>query len=439
MNKKTFKGGIHPLPEMHQGKTATQAQPIRPFVSDVVVIPMNMHIGAPSKPCVSKGDTVLLGQMIAEPVGGIGIPVHASVSGTVTDISEKQQLGKAPITCITIQNDFKDTWTELHGLGNVETCDKTQIIPQIKAAGICGMGGACFPTHIKLSPPPGKTVDTIILNGAECETFLTADHRLMLEQPLLVVDGLRAAMRAMDVKKGYIAIEENKMDAIHEIKKVASLREGIEVVVLKAKYPQGGEKQLIKAVTGREVPSGQLPMDAHCVVLNVATSAAIAMAVIDGKPLVERITTVTGCVKKPSNLKLRVGTIFLDAIGACDGYSEEPGKIFAGGSMTGICAPNDGVSMTKANNGIVVLNEKQGKSLEETACIRCGRCVDACPIGLNPYKLKVLCDLNDYEGAKKEHILDCMLCGSCSYICPARRWIMSSIRNARELILAKKV
>lgn len=440
MNKKTFKGGIHPLPELHQGKLATNKKPVRPFVSDTVVIPMNMHIAAaPSTPCVKKDDHVKLGQVIGEAVGPRGIPVHASVSGTVTDVSEIQQLGKVPSLCVTIQNDFADEWVELHGLGNVETCDADKIIPAIREAGICGMGGACFPTHAKLSIPEGKSIDTVILNGAECETFLTADHRLMLESPMRVVDGLRAAMRALKVSRGFIAVEDNKMDAVEALKKAAYGREGVEVVALKAKYPQGAEKQIIKAVTGREVPSGGLPMDAHCVVLNVATASAIADAVVDGKPLIERITTVTGCVRDPSNLLLRIGTVFLDAIGACGGYSVEPGKIFAGGSMTGICAPSDTVSMTKANNGIVVLDEKQAKSLEETACIRCGRCIEACPVHLDPYKLKNLCDQNDLKAAKEAHIMDCMLCGCCSYVCPARRWIMASIRNARELIAARRI
>lgn len=440
MIKKTFKGGIHPLPEMHQGKGATNKKPIRPFVSDTVCIPMNMHIAAaPSTPCVKKGDHVKLGQVIGEAVGPRGIPVHASVSGTVMDVSDIQQLNKVPSTCVTIQNDFADEWVELNGLGDVETCDASKIIPAIRDAGICGMGGACFPTHAKLSIPEGKSVDTVILNGAECETFLTADHRLMLETPERVVNGLRAAMRALNVKNGYIAIEDNKMDAIAAVSKAAQGREGVQVVALKAKYPQGAEKQIIKAVTGREVPSGGLPMDAHCVVLNVATAAAISDAVTLGKPLIERVTTVTGGVREPDNLLLRVGTIFLDAIGACGGYAVEPGKIFAGGSMTGICAPSDTVSMTKANNGIVVLDEKQAKSLEETACIRCGRCVEACPIHLDPYKLKNLCDQNELKAAKDNHIMDCMLCGCCSYVCPARRWIMSSIKNARELIAARRI
>lgn len=441
MTKKTFPGGVHPLPELHQGKPLTDAKPIKPFVSDTVCIPMNMHIAAaPSQPIVKKGDRVLVGQVIAEPVGPRGLPVHASVSGTVKEVGPVQQLGKVASTCITIENDFADEWVELKGLGNVETCDAQAIIPAIQNAGILGMGGAGFPTHAKLTVPAGKKVDSIILNGAECETFLNADHRLMLEQPGKVVDGLRAAMRACGVENGYIAIEDNKADAIQAIEAAAKGRKGVQVVALKAKYPQGAEKQIIKAVMGREVPSGGLPADAGCIVMNVGTAAAIADAVIDGKPLIERVTTVTGRVREPSNLLLRVGTIFLDAIGACGGYTvDAPGKIIAGGTMTGICAPNETVSVTKTTNGIVVLDEKEASSMDESSCIRCGRCVEVCPMHLNPYKLKNLCDMNELKEAKDNNIMDCILCSSCSYICPARRWIMSSIKNARELIAQRGI
>ena len=438
---KTFRGGVHPLPGIHQGKPLTDLKPVKPYVSETVCIPLNMHIAAPpSTPVVKKGDRVLMGQVIAEGVGPRGIPVHASVSGTVKEVGAVQQLGARTSPCITIENDFQDEWVELKGLGNVETCDASAIIPAIQAAGICGMGGAGFPTHFKLSVPPDKKVDTIILNGAECETFLNADHRLMLEQPMRVVDGLRAAMRAAKVERGFIAIEDNKKDAIAAIEAAAKGRKGVSVVALKAKYPQGAEKQIIKAVVHREVPSGGLPADAGCIVMNVGTAAAIADAVIDGKPLVERVTTVTGKVREPANLLLRVGTIFLDAIGACGGYSvEEPGKIIAGGTMTGICAPNDTVSMTKTTNGIVVLDQKEATSLDESSCIRCGRCVEVCPMHLNPYQLKNLCDANMLKEAKANHIMDCILCSSCSYICPARRWIMSSIKNARELIAQRGI
>ena len=438
MKKHSFKGGIHPLHALHEGKRATSGLPVRDFVSDTVCLAMDMHLGAPSTPCVKKGDHVKIGQVIGEPVGPRGIPVHASVSGQVTAVGMQQQLGSKPSMCVTIQNDFAEEWVELTGLGNVETAPVDKIIPAIRDAGICGMGGAGFPTHAKLTLPPGKSVDTILLNGAECETFLTSDHRLMLENPIRVVDGLRAAMRATGVQRGVIAIEDNKPDAIAEMEKAAHGREGVEIVVMRTKYPQGGEKQLIKAVTGREVPSGGLPMDAHVIVLNVGTAAAIADAVIDGKPLISRITTVTGAVRSPANLRLRIGTIVADIIGECGGYDGEPGKIFGGGSMTGICTPDDSVSMTKVTNGLVVLNEKQATLPEQTACIRCGRCVAACPTGLNPYRLMHLCEKGDLDAAKREHIMDCILCGSCSYVCPARRWLVASLKIAKEQLAARR-
>jgi electron transport complex protein RnfC len=398
-----------------------------------------MHIGAPSAPCVSKGDHVKLGQVIATPVGGIGIPVHASVSGEVTGVVIRQQLGKKPSTCVVIDNDGKEEWTELKPLGEVEQAPVDRIVQQVKEAGICGLGGACFPTHIKMIIPEGKSVDTIILNGAECETFLTADHRLMLEQPKRIVDGLRAIMRAMDVAVGIIAIEENKMDAIKVMTDAVSSHEGIKVVILKTKYPQGGEKQLIEAVTKRQVPSGGLPSDAQVAVFNVGTAAAVADAVMYGKPLIDRVTTVTGCVKQPSNLLLRIGTSFGDAIEAAGGFSEEPGKIFAGGSMTGIAIPDVTVSVSKANNGIVVLNQKDAVVKEPSPCIRCARCITACPVNLNPQRLKVLCDMMDFAGAKKEHVMDCIVCGGCSYVCPAKLELSATFKEAKDKITARRI
>ena len=434
MKKHTFKGGIHPLNWQHEGKSKTAGKAIREFISDSVRIPVDMHLGAPSTPVVKKGDHVKVGQVIAEAVGPRGVPVHASVSGEVTAVEIIQQLKKTASTCITIQNDFNDEWVEVKGLGNVETAPKDQIIPAIQAAGIVGMGGAAFPTHAKLMLPPGKSVDTILLNGAECETFLTSDHRLMLETPIRVVDGLRAVMRAMGVKRGIIGIEDNKMDAVAAIEAAATGREGVEVAVLKMKYPQGGEKQLIKAVLGREVPSGGLPMDANVVVLNVGTAAAIADAVVDGKPLISRVTTVTGRVKEPSNLLLRVGTMFADAITGCGGVTEEPGMIFAGGSMTGIAAPDESVSMVKATNGIVVLNEEEAKSHKEEPCIRCSRCVFACPVGLMPYQMNASFEKGDFTAMEREHVMDCILCGACSYVCPARRWLVATFQIGKEEI-----
>ncbi|NLA53181.1 MAG: RnfABCDGE type electron transport complex subunit C, partial [Clostridiales bacterium] len=293
--------------------------------------------------------------------------------------------------------------------------------------------------HIKMSPPPDKQVDAIILNGAECETYLTADFRLMLEQPQRVVDGLRIAMRAMNVKRGLIGIEDNKPEAIEAISKAASGLEGIEVCSLKTKYPQGGEKQLIKALLNREVPAGGLPADAGAVVLNVATAAAIRDAVIEGKPLVSRITTVTGKVKDPDNLLVSIGTSVNEAVQACGGYSQEPGKIFFGGSMTGICAPNEEASVTKANNGLVVFDEKEAIIPPEDNCIRCGRCIYACPVYLNPYAMKKAFDMDKLEELEnKLDVKECILCGACSYICPAHQYLTPAFKDAKDIIAARR-
>lgn len=423
--------------DKHEGKDQTRDVPIRSFVSDTVAIPMAMHLGAPSNPVVKKGDYVKVGQLIGEPMGALGLPVHASVSGQVTEVAPKASLGAAPVMTVTIKNDFMDTWVEKNGLGNVETADPALIVPTIKAAGICGMGGATFPTHIKLMVGEGKYCDTIILNGAECETYLTSDYRLMIETPLRVVDGLRAVMRALNVERGVIAIEDNKPEAIATMRKAATGRDGVEIKVLRTKYPQGGEKQLIKAITGREVPSKKLPLDVHTIVINVATAAAIADAVVDGIPLIERVTTVTGCVMKPSNMLLRIGTIFQDVIGACEGYSEEPGKIIAGGGMTGPCAPDNDASVTKGGGGIVVLNQKDARSVAEQPCIRCARCVEVCPIGLNPYRIKHFCDRGDLKGAEANYVMECIVCGCCSYTCPSRRWLTASFKITKDAISAQ--
>lgn len=432
--KATFRGGIHPS---HGSKRPTQGLAIRDFVSDTVRIVMNMNIGAPSAPCVQKGDHVKMGQVIGEPVGFLGIPVHASVSGEVLSVEPMPYLSEAPAMCVTIRNDFQDEWVEKHPLGSVESVDPAKIVPAIKDAGICGMGGACFPTHVKLSIKPTQKCDMIIANGAECETHLTADHRLMLESGGRIVDGLRAAMRALNVHTGVIAIEDNKPDAIAAMEKACFGREGVRVQVLKTKYPQGGEKQLIDAVAGRQVPSGGLPIDVGVIVLNVSTCHAIADAIIDGKPLIDRITTVTGCVRQPANLRLRIGTIADDVIGECGGFSRDPGKIFFGGAMTGICIPNTSVPMAKATGGIVVLGPEEAASVPEGPCIRCGKCAEVCPIGLNPYQIKIAADADDTAAAKKMHVMDCILCGCCSYECPARRWLTASFKVAKQKIAAQ--
>ena len=432
--KATFRGGVHPA---HGSKAQTQGLATRSFVSDTVRIIMNMNIGAPSQPCVAKGDHVKIGQVIGEPVGFLGLPVHASVSGEVVSVEPIPYLSEQPAMCVTIHNDFADEWVELHPLGSVETVDPALIIPAIKNAGICGLGGASFPTHVKLSIKPEQKCDCIIANGAECETHLTCDHRLMVENPVRVVDGLRAAMRAINVKQGVIAIEDNKPDAIEAMRKACQGREGVRVQVLKTKYPQGGEKQLIEAVTGRQVPSGGLPIQAGVIVMNVATCAAVADAVIDGKPLVERIVTVTGAVREPANLRLRIGTITEDIIGECGGFSGEVGKVIFGGAMTGMCAPNTSIPIAKATGGILVLDKQDAASVEEGPCLRCGKCVEVCPIGLHPLKIKIAADADRIDECKRLHVLDCTLCGSCSFICPAHRWLTASFKVAKQKLAAQ--
>lgn len=428
---------MHPLREIHEGKPLTSSCAVRAVAPSMVVIPMGMHLGAPSKPCVQKGDFVKIGQRIADPVGGLGLPVHASVSGEVVAVEERQQLRAAPELCIVIQNDMRDEWVELTPVGEVETVEPEKIIPAVLEAGICGMGGASFPTHVKMNVPPDKHAESVILNGAECEPYLTADHRNMLENAPRIVDGLRLILRATGVRRGVIAIEDNKPEAIAAMQKAAAGHEGIEVMALPTKYPQGGEKQLIEVVTGRQVPRGKLPADAGALVFNVSTAAAIADAVTLGKPLVERITTVTGCVNEPSNLRLRIGTTYAEALAACGGVKEDAAKLFAGGPMTGLCAPNDSISITKATNGIVVFSEAQAVAFEEGPCIRCGRCVEACPIHLMPYQLKYDCEAGALSRAKDHGLMDCVACGACAYVCPARRHLTAAFKAAKDELAAK--
>ena len=395
-----------------------------------------MHLGAPSEPCVVKGQRVKMGEVIATPVGGFGLPVHASVSGEVLFVEERQMLRSKPEVCIGIQNDHADEWVALAPLNATRT-SAAEIIAAVKNAGICGMGGAAFPTHVKMTIPEGKHADVVILNGAECEPYLTADHRMMLEQSARIIGGLKLILRATGVERGVIAIETNKPDAIASMRAAVSGESAICVLPLKTKYPQGSEKQLISVVTGREVPRGKLPLDAGALVFNVSTAAAVYDAITLGKPLVERVTSVTGGVMEPSNLLLRVGTRYEDAINACGGLVEGARKIFAGGPMTGLCAADLEVTVTKATNGIVIFDEKQAKAVQESACIRCARCVSVCPVGLHPYLVRADLDRRDTDGAKQHGLMDCVLCGACSFICPARRYLSSSYKAAREDLAAK--
>jgi electron transport complex protein RnfC len=344
--------------------------------------------------------------------------------------------------CIVIENDFKDNVHEnVKPISDIESLTKEEIVNIVKEAGIVGMGGATFPTHVKISPPPGKNIDTVILNGAECEPYLTADHRLMLENPEDVVYGLYILMKALDVKKGYIGIEVNKLDAIEAVEEVVKQYENIEVVRLEIKYPQGAEKQLIYACTKREVPSGGLPMDTGVVVNNVATAAQIAKTIKTGMPLVDRITTVTGsCIVEPKNLVTRVGTLVSEIIEQCGGFKEgkQVGKIIMGGPMMGIAQYTIDIPTNKGASGILCLDKNESKTPKPQNCLRCGKCLDVCPAFLQPLYISAYSLRNDYDKSEEYRALDCIECGSCSFVCPARRPLLQSIRNAKREIIANK-
>jgi len=439
MNIRTlsFKGGAHPP---HSKEATEKSAIIKAKSPNVVVIPMQQHIGAPCEPIVKIGDEVKVGQKIGEPKGFVSSPIHSSISGKVMAVEPRLYSGGTKVNCVVIENDMKDTRLDtIIPKGNLQDLSSEQIKEIIKEAGIVGMGGATFPTHVKLALPPGKKVDTVILNGAECEPYLTSDHRLMLENPEAVVFGLKALMKALNVNKGFIGIETNKPDALEAVYNAAKNEEGIEVVALKTKYPQGAEKQLINACTGREVPSGGLPADVGVVVNNVGTAAAVADAIMIGMPLVQRIVTVTGKgIKNPKNLLVNIGTSFREVINECGGFSENVGKVIAGGPMMGIAQFSIDIPVIKGTSGILVLTEDDAKLPEPSNCIRCGKCVTVCPINLMPLHISNYSLLDKFDQAEEVNAMDCIECGSCSFVCPAKRPLVDSIRVAKREILAKR-
>lgn len=433
----SFKGGIHP----DYNKELTASKAIEPAVPpSIVVIPLQQHTGAPCQPLVKVGDDVKMGQKIGEASGFVSVPVHSSVSGKVVAIEPRLHPGGQQVVSVVIESDGRDALDEsIKPQGDIDSLSKDAIIDIIKEAGIAGLGGAAFPTHVKLLPPPDKKIDLVIINGAECEPYLTCDHRLMVEKPEDVVYGTRAIMKALGVDKAVIAIENNKADAIAAILKAASAYPNIDVVALKTKYPQGAEKQLIKALTGKEVPSGGLPSDVGAVVDNVGTAAAIAKAIKTGMPLIERVVTVTGKgIKEPKNLLARIGTPFAQLIEQCGGFSGQPGKVIMGGPMMGIAQFSLDVPVIKGTSGILVLNEQEAETPAAQTCIRCGRCVEACPMNLLPLFISQYALAGMYDKAEQYYALDCIECGCCSFECPAKRPLVESIRLAKRAILAKR-
>lgn len=432
----SFRGGIHPP----HAKKATEKKAVVDAVEPkVVIIPLHQHIGAPCEPVVKAGDAVKVGQKIGNATSFVSAPVHSSVSGIVKEVATKPILG-GKTTCVVIESDGLNTISEeVVPKGDISDLTGQEILEIIKEAGIVGMGGAGFPTHVKLSPPPNKPIDVVILNGAECEPYLTADHRLMLESPEEVIYGLKALMKVLNVKTGYIGIESNKPDALATLTKLSENDDSIKVVGLKTKYPQGAEKQLIYACTKKQVPSGGLPMDAGAVVCNVATAAAISNAIKTGMPLIERICTVTGsAIKEPKNIRIKTGTMLSEIISQCGGFTDDLGKIIWGGPMMGISMISTDVPSTKTTSGILCLTEKECDFKEATSCIKCGKCVNICPSFIQPSLLDAYALKGDYDKTEKLGILDCIECGSCSFVCPAKRPLLHSIRVAKREVLARK-
>ena len=433
----TFKGGVHPP----TSKALTQDVPIEDAVEPkIVVIPLSQHIGAPCDPLVAVGDTVKVGQKIGESKAFMSVPVHSSVSGTVKKIEQHYIPNGSKVNCVVIESDEKfEVHESVRPKGTVEELSKEEILAIIKEGGMAGMGGAAFPTHVKLTPPKDKPIDILLVNGAECEPYLTADHRIMLEKPELVLLGTKAIMKALGVNKSYIGIEKNKPDAIEMMQKTVEGQEGIEVAALEVKYPQGDEKRIINAITGRIVPSGGLPMEVGCVVENVGTVATIGSIIKTGMPLIQRVVTVSGsAVQNPKNLYVRIGTTFKDVIEQCGGYKEEPGKLINGGPMMGIAQFSDEVPVVKGTSGILALNKNEADLPEPSNCILCGRCVDACPVQLMPYKISRYAIQKNFDDADEYHAVDCIECGACSFVCPAKRPLKETISVAKKEILARR-
>ncbi|MEW9123049.1 MAG: electron transport complex subunit RsxC [Thermotaleaceae bacterium] len=432
----SFRGGVHPP---HFKEATARLKVERALEPKIVTIPLQQHIGAPSELLVKVGERVKVGEKIAEASGFVSAPIHSSVSGVVKQVG-RMLTPTGETMCVIIESDgLNEIHENVVPKGSIESLSGKEILNIIKEAGIVGMGGAAFPTHVKLSPPPEKKIDTVILNGAECEPFLTADHRLMLENPESIINGLKAMMKVLGVKQAYVGIEDNKKDAIEEMKKHVQKEEGIHIVGLHTKYPQGAEKQLIYACTKREVPSGGLPMDVGVVVNNVGTAAAICNAIETGMPLVERIATITGKgVKEPKNLLIKIGTSFKEIIEQCGGYSGVPGKLIMGGPMMGLAQYTDDIPAIKGTSGILVLMPEEASLPEPRPCIRCGKCVEICPAFLQPLFISGYALQNMHETAEKYNALDCIECGSCSFICPSKRPLLQSIRVSKREIIAKK-
>jgi Na+-translocating ferredoxin:NAD+ oxidoreductase subunit C len=440
---KTFtKGGLHPPENKLSAHAIIKELPL----TKSVTVPLSMHLGVPAKPIVQKGDNVKTGQLIAKGDGFISANIHSPVSGVVNKIDKTIDISgyKRDSIIIEVEGDeWMETIDRSATIKRECTLSSEEIINKINEAGIVGMGGATFPSHVKLTIPRGKKAEYLIINGVECEPYLTSDHSLMLEKSEELLIGISILQKGLNVKKAIIGIEKNKPDAIAKLQLLTKEFNGISIQPLKVKYPQGGEKQLIKATLNREVPSGGLPVDVGAIVFNVGTAYAVYEAIQKNKPLFERVVTITGkSLKNPSNFRVRIGTNIRELIEAAGGLPEDSGKIINGGPMMGKAMPIADMPIVKGCSGILILSENESQRQEMQPCVRCTKCISTCPIGLEPYLLMVLSQKSIFDRLEEENVLDCIECGSCSYTCPSNRPLLDYIRlgksNVNKIIRSRK-
>lgn len=436
MDHKTFIGGVHP----YDGKELSKDSPIKEVLpKGDMVYPVSQHIGAPAKPVVAVGDTVLKGQMIAEAGGFVSSPIYSSVSGKVKAIEKRRVAVGDMVDSIVIENDGMFTATTYESVEDVTALSKEEIIEKVKNAGVVGMGGAGFPTHVKLSPKEPDKIEYIIANCAECEPYLTSDYRRMLENPEELIGGMKIILQLFDNAKGILGIEDNKPDCIEKLTELTKDEPRIEVCPLMTKYPQGGERQLIYATTGRAINSKMLPADAGCIVDNVETIIAVYNAVKNGQPVLKRISTVTGdAVKNPSNILYSIGTSYQELVDAAGGFKSQPEKIISGGPMMGFAMFSLDIPTTKTSSSILCFTHDEVAAFEPQACINCGRCVEACPEQLIPSRLAKFGLRGQMDEFEKWHGPECIECGSCSFACPSRRQVAQPIKTMKKLVLAEK-
>lgn len=436
MSKFTFVGGIHP----YDGKDLSKNKPIRDILPrGEVVYPLSQHIGAPAQAIVAKGDRVLAGQKIAESSGFVSAPVYASVSGTVKAVEPRRVVTGDMVMSIVLDNDNQYESVTFVPWMPVENMTREDIISCIREAGIVGMGGAGFPTHVKLSPKEPEKIEYVIANCAECEPYLTSDYRRMLEEPEKLVGGLKILLRLFDNAHGILAVEDNKPDCIELLRKLTKEEPRISVKKLKTKYPQGAERQLIYAATGRKINSTMLPADAGCVVNNVDTVVAVYRAIVEGRPLIERIVTVTGdAVAEPCNFRVPIGTNYSELIEAAGGFKGKPEKVICGGPMMGFAMFDLNVPTTKTSTALLAFTKDEVSAMEPGPCINCGRCVEVCPGRVIPSRLADYAERFDEEAFLANHGMECCECGCCSFICPAKRPLTQEIKSMRKIQLAKR-